>query len=311
MDRLEAMSLLIETVECGSMSAAGRKLAMPVATLSRKLSDLEAHLGVRLLTRSTRRLELTEAGQEYVASSRLILEQVGELERAVAGEYLAPRGELLLTAPLSFGRRHVLPMVNDFLAQHADISVRLALSDEHLDLIGQRVDLAVRIGRLSDSQLIARRTGVMPWVVVASPELLARTGEPRTPDDLADLPCVGIDFINLAASWRFRVPGAGADHNVPVRCRLAVSNGEGAVDAAIAGVGLTQTLLYQAAPAIARGRLKVVLGGYAAAPLPVSIVYTGRGRMPLKTRSFLDFAAPRLKLEVDLIGSEIGQEASR
>lgn len=306
MDRLEAMSLLIDTVECGSMSAAGRKLGMPVPTLSRKLSDLENHLGVRLLTRSTRKLELTEAGTAYLASSRRILEQVGEAERQATGEYLVPRGELLLTAPLSFGRRHVLPVVNDFLAQHPDITVRLSLSDERADLIGQHVDLAVRIGALTDSQLVARRVGAMPWVIVASPEFLAAHGEPRTPDDLAGTHCVGVDFINLATWWRFRVPGASTDHNVPVRCRLAVSNGEGAVDAAAAGVGLSQTLLYQAAPAIADGRLRVVLRDYEAAPLPVSIVYTGRGRMPLKTRSFLDFAAPRLKRSIDLLDRERG-----
>jgi len=299
MDRLEAMSLLIETVECGSMSAAGRKLGTPVATLSRKLSDLEAHLGVRLLTRSTRKLELTEAGLAYLAASRRILEQVGEAEKEAAGEYLVPRGELLLTAPLSFGRRHVLPVANEFLAQHPDITVRLALSDEHLDLVGQHVDLAVRLGGLTDSQLIARRVGAMPWVIVASPEFLAAHGEPKTPDDLTGQPCVGVDFINLPTWWRFRVPGASTDHNVRVKCRLAVTTGEGAVDAATAGVGLTQTLLYQAAPAIADGRLKVVLADYEAAPLPVSIVYTGRGKMPLKTRSFLDFAAPRLKREID------------
>lgn len=299
MDRLEAMSLLIETVECGSMSAAGRKLGTPVATLSRKLSDLEAHLGVRLLTRSTRKLELTEAGLAYLAASRRILEQVAEAEKEAAGEYLVPRGELLLTAPLSFGRRHVLPVANAFLAQHPDITVRLALSDEHLDLVGQHVDLAVRLGRLTDSQLIARRVGAMPWVIVASPQLLAAHGEPKTPDDLAGMPCVGVDFLNLATWWRFRVPGASADHNVRVKCRLAVTTGEGAVDAASAGIGLTQVLLYQAAPAIAEGRLKVVLAEYEAAPLPASIVYTGRGKMPLKTRSFLDFAAPRLKREVD------------
>lgn len=298
MDRLEAMSLFIETVECGSMSAAGRKSGTPVATLSRKLSDLEAHLGVRLLTRTTRKLELTEAGTAYLAAARRILEDVGEAEREAAGEYLTPRGELLLTAPLSFGRRHVLPVANAFLAQHPDITIRLALSDQHVDLVGQHVDLAVRLGGLTDSQLIARKLGDMPWVIVASPEFLAAHGEPKSPDDLADLPCVGVDFINLASWWRFRAKDAGKDHTVRVRCRLAVSTGEGAVDAAIAGIGLTQTLLYQAAPAIRAGQLKAVLTEFQAAPMPVSIVYTGRGKMPLKTRSFLDYAAPRLKREI-------------
>lgn len=306
MDRLKAMGLFIETMECGSMSAAGRKLGIPVPTLSRKLSELEAHLGVRLITRSTRRLELTEAGAAYLSASRQILEQVGEAEREAAGEYLVPRGELLLTAPLSFGRRHVLPVTTAFLAQHPDITVRLSLADQHLDLVGQHVDLAVRLGGPDDAQLIARRIGEMPWVVVASPDFLARYGEPRSPDDLSRLPCVGVDFINLATWWRFRQPGATTDHNVRVGCRLAVSTGEGAVDAAIEGAGLTQTLLYQAAPAIAAGRLKVVLRRYEAAPMPASIIYTGRGRMPLKTRSFLDFAAPRLRQGIEALDRERG-----
>lgn len=298
MDRFEAMRLLIETVEGGSMSAAGRKLGIPLPTLSRKLADLEEHLGVRLLIRSTRRLELTEAGASYLAASRRILEEVGEAERQAAGEYVTPRGNLLVTAPLSFGRRHVLPVIGDYLAEHPDVSVRLNLSDRHLDLVGDHVDLAVRIGVLPDSQLVARRIGDMRWVVVGSPGLLAAYGEPARPQDLDGLPCVGVDNIQLASWWRFRKPGDRSDHTVAVRPRLAVNSGEGAVDGAVAGLGLTQTMLYQAAPAIAEGRLRIVLADWEASPLPLSIVYTGQGRMPMKTRSLLDFASPRLTEDV-------------
>jgi DNA-binding transcriptional LysR family regulator len=295
MDRLEAMALLIETVECGSMSAAGRKLNMPVPTLSRKLSDLENHLGTRLLTRSTRRLELTDAGAGYLAASRRILEQVSEAERDASGEYVAPRGELVITAPLAFGRKHVLPVVNAFLAQHPDITVRLGLADQRLDLVGEHVDLAVRIGTLQDSSLMATRVGDIRWIVVASPAFLAAHGTPRVPEDLDRWPCVGVDFINLDTSWCFRAPGASADYRIGIRSRLAVTTGEGAVDAAVAGVGITQVLRYQTAPHLENGALQEILQEHERAPMPLSIVYTGGGRMPLKTRSFLDFAAPCLK----------------
>jgi DNA-binding transcriptional LysR family regulator len=298
MDRLEAMSLLVATVESGSMSAAGRKLAVPVATLSRKLSELEAQLGVRLLTRSTRRLELTEAGAAYLVAARRILEDVAEAEREATGEYLQPRGELVLTAPLSFGRLHVLPIVNAFLTVHPEISIRLGLSDQQIDLFGEHIDLAFRIGNLADSQLVGRRVGDIRWVVVASPEFLARHGAPRMPPDVAGLPCVGVDYMHLASSWRFSDPHTGSERLQAVRPRLAVSTAHAAIDAAVAGMGLTQTVLYEAAPAIAAGQLKIVLQEHEAQPLPLSIVYPSRGRIPLKTRSFLDFAAPKLGEEM-------------
>jgi DNA-binding transcriptional LysR family regulator len=295
MDRLEAMAILIDTVECGSMSAAGRKLKMPVTTLSRKLSDLEDHLGTRLLTRSTRRLELTDAGAAYVKACRRILEDVGEAEREASGEYLAPRGELVVTASLAFGRRHVLPIVNEFLELHPHVTVRLGLSDQRLDLVSEHVDLAVRIGRLPDSNLVARRIADIRWAVVASPEFLATHGVPRSPEDLQEVPCVGVDFLNLDTTWCFRRRGEAADYRVPIHSRLSVSMTEAAVDAAIAGVGLAQVLRYQAADALSAGTLRTVLDDYEPQAAPLSILYLGGGRMPLKTRSFLDFVALRLQ----------------
>ena len=294
-DRLEAMAILIDTIECGSMSAAGRKLKMPVATLSRKLSDLEDHLGTKLLTRSTRRLELTDAGATYIQACRRILEDVGEAEREASGEYLAPRGELVITASLAFGRRHVLPIVNEFLELHPHVTVRLGLSDQRLDLVSEHVDLAVRIGRLPDSNLVARRVADIRWAVVCSPEFLAAHGVPHSPEDLHDVPCVGVDFLNLDTTWCFRRRGEASDYRVPIRSRLSVSMTEAAIDAAAAGVGLAQVLRYQAADAIAAGALHTVLDDYEPEAVPLSILYLGGGRMPLKTRSFLDFAAPRLQ----------------
>src|ERR1700688_4811045 len=155
MDRLEAMSLFVAAVEAGSLSAAARRLGTPLATVSRKVSDLEAHLKTRLLNRSSRHFTLTDAGRSYLAACRRILEEVGEAERSAAGEYKAPRGELIVTAPIVFGRLHVLPIVLAFLAAYPEIDIRMMLADRQIDLLEDHVDLAVRIGELPDSSLVA------------------------------------------------------------------------------------------------------------------------------------------------------------
>ena len=159
MDRLEAMSLFVAVAEAGSLSAASRKLRIPLPTVSRKISELEAHLNTRLLTRSTRKLALTDSGAAYVAAARRILDDVGEAERAAAGEHAAPRGDLVITAPVVFGRLHVLPVIAEFLAQWPEINVRLVLADRNLDLIDDHIDIAVRIGALADSAWLRPRSG--------------------------------------------------------------------------------------------------------------------------------------------------------
>jgi DNA-binding transcriptional LysR family regulator len=295
MDRFEAMALLVDAVDGGSLSAAGRRRNMPLPTVSRKISDLEAHLGARLLIRSTRRLALTDAGAAYVAAARRILDQTTEAEKAAAGEYSAPRGDLVLTAPILFGQWHVLPIVTDFLALYPEINIRLALSDGIAHLVDEHVDMAVRIGALPDSSLTATRVGSLRHVVCASPALLAERGEPVSPDDLAGRACVSLDRTVAATSWPFRRAGAKADQMVPVAVRLSVSTAQAAVDAAIAGTGFVRLLSYQVAPAVARGDLRIVLADHEPAPIPVSLVHAGRGMLPIKMRSFLDFAAPRLR----------------
>lgn len=288
MDRLEAMRLLIAAVEAGSFSAAARKLGVPLPTLSRKIGELEKHLNARLLTRSTRRLSLTEGGTAYVATARRILDEVSEAERAASGEYVVPRGGLVVTAPIVFGRLHVLPIVCDFLREFPEINVRLALSDRFLHLQDDRIDLAVRIGELPASSLVASRVGTVSRVVCASPELLARVGVPKTPQELADLPCVHFEGASGGA-WYFN------RQTVLVRHRLSVNTAEAAVDAAIGGVGFTQVLSYQAARAVQEGALKLVLRKFEPAPLPVSLVHGVRNALPLKLRRFLDYTAPRLR----------------
>ncbi len=292
MDRLEAMSLLVAAVEAGSFTAASRRLGVPLPTLSRKVAELEARLKARLLIRTTRKLTLTDAGAAYLAASKTILEQVAEAERAAAGEYLVPRGDLAIAAPIVFGRLHVLQIVTDFLAAFPDINVQLVLSDRNADLIGDQIDLAVRIGALDDSRMIALRAGQVRRVVCASPDFLKEHGAPKSPADLAALPCVTFGS-NAVVSWPFA--SKRRSMAVPIRARLAVNTAEAALDAVLAGVGLTQVLSYQAASAVKDRRLKIVLKEFEPEPLPVHLVHPSGTLPPLKLRRFLEFAAPRLK----------------
>jgi DNA-binding transcriptional LysR family regulator len=294
MDRFEAMAMLLEVVEQGSLSAASRALRVPVATLSRKISDLEALLGTRLLIRTTRKLSLTDAGVTYIAAARRIVEQVEEAEREAAGEFTAPKGELVMTAPLLFGRLHVLPVVTDFLGLFPDINVRLLLADRNLHLVDDHVDMAVRIGALPDSSMVATRIGSMRMVVCASPALLASHGTPVAPQDLQHTPCIMLDTPSPFAGWRFRAD-VGDMIEVPVVPRLSVTTAEAAAQAAIGGAGFTRLLQYQVAEAVDAGRLHIVLETFEPAPAPIHLVHAARGQMPLKMRRFIDFAAPRLR----------------
>ncbi|RZL08885.1 MAG: LysR family transcriptional regulator [Rubrivivax sp.] len=289
------MSMLVAVTDAGSLSGASRTLCVPLATLSRKITDLEARLGTRLLIRSTRKLTLTDAGVAYVAAARRILEQVDEAERDAVGEFTAPKGELVITAPLMFGRLHVLPVVADFLAAFPQISIRLVLADRNIDLIEDRVDMAVRIGRLPDSAMVATRIGSMRTVTVASPAVLARLGEPAHPRALVGYPCIQVDTPLPSPSWRFRDADGGGPMDIPVLPRLTVSTPEAAVDAAVHGVGVARVLHYQVASAVLSGALRILLEGFEPAPVPVHLVHASRGLMPLKMRAFLDFSAPRLK----------------
>jgi DNA-binding transcriptional LysR family regulator len=280
-DRFEAMSILVAAVEGGSLSAAGRRLGLPLPTVSRRLSDLEARLGSRLVVRTSRSLTLTDAGELYVSAARRILEDVAEAERAASGEFQAPRGDLVITAPIAFGRLHVLPIAIEFLRRYPEIDLRLLLSDRIANLVEEHVDLAVRIGDLPDSGLIATGVGMVRQVVCASPAYLAAHGTPMQPSDLAQH--AGITFE--PQRWTLG----------KIHARLTVNTAEAAIDAAVAGVGLARVLSYQAAVALARGELTIVLRDFEPAPRSISLVFAGRRLVPQKLRAFLDFATPRLR----------------
>lgn len=295
MDRLEAMAVLLAVVDKGSFTGAARALGMPLTSVSRKVGELEAHLGTRLLARSTRRLALTDAGLTYVAVARRILDEVDEAERAAAGEYQAPRGELVVTAPVLFGRLHVLPIVTDFLAANPDINVRLLLSDRNLHLIEDHVDLGVRIGTLPDSELIATRVGSMRTILCAAPAFLASRGAPWHPQEIASLPCVSFDMQAAATAWTFRDPKDRRLIEVPIAPRLSATTAEVAISAAVRGLGVTRVYRYQAADALAAGALQIILPEFEIETAPVQLIHAGRERLPLKTRVFLDFAAAILR----------------
>ena len=293
MDRLEAMSIVLAVVEAGSLSAAARRLGTPLATVSRKVSELERHLKTRLLNRSSRRITLTEAGRSYVAACKRILEDVEEAERSASGEYSAPKGDLTITAPIVFGRLHVLPIVVEFLAAYREINVRIMLADRVANLVEDHVDLAVRIGELPDSSLVATRVGSIRRVVCGSPAYFTERGMPTSPGDLGTHDCITFEGLMSPRAWSFA--RGKFDVSVAIHSRLSVNTAEAAIDAAIAGVGVTRVLSYQIADAARARRLVVALQEFEPAPWPVNLVYAGQGRLPLKLRAFLDFAAPRLK----------------
>ncbi|WP_338581437.1 LysR family transcriptional regulator [Pseudomonas sp. MAG733B] len=300
MNRLESMSILIAVVDAGSLSAAARRLGMPLTTVSRKVAELEAHLHTRLLHRTTRQLSLTEAGDSYVAACRRILEDIGEAERAATGEYASPKGELVVTAPVVFGRLHVVPVVAEFLAHYPEIDINLVLTDRVVHLMDEHADVAVRIGELPDSMLMATEVGTVRRVVCASSAYLATHGVPTTPQDLAGHDCITFEVLASMRAWVF---GAGkSELSVPVHSRFTVNTAEAAIAAAILGVGVIRVLSYQVADSVRDNELSIVLDEFESAPLPINLVHKGQTPLPLKLRAFFDFVTPRLRVRTSQVG---------
>jgi len=301
MDRLEAMSVLLTVSEAGSLSAASRKLKVPLATVSRKVSELEAHLGARLLMRTSRAVVLTDAGRAFVAAARRILRDVGEAEREAAGGSTVLKGELVLSAPIALGRLYLLPVVTEFLRDHPSLDVRLLLTDRRVNLIEEKIDVGLRVGDLDNLSLVATKVGHVRRVVCASPAYLARRGAPRTPADLKEHDCVTFENTLSAQSWRFTI--GRAEKAFPIHSRLIVSTAEAASDAAAAGLGLTRMLDYQVDAQVRAGTLAQVLETYREPAKPVHLIYEAGPHLPLKIRTFLDYASPRLKTALRRLGA--------
>jgi DNA-binding transcriptional LysR family regulator len=293
MDRLDAMSVIVTVAEAGSLSAASRQLRMPVTTVSRKIADLESHLKVRLLNRSTRKLALTDAGRHYVETAKRILDQVEEVERATTGEYTTPKGKLTITAPVSLGRMHIVPMVVEFRRAFPEIDVRLILSDGILNHLDNDIDLAVRIGNLSDNGLVAARVGMTRRVVCGSPAYFSEKGRPKRPEDLVRHDCITFENMASPTAWGFMV--GKKEKSIRLHSWLSVTSAEAAIDAAIAGGGLTRMLSYKMEEARRAGLLELALEPFELTPWPIHLIYPGQGLLPLKVRTFLNWATPRLK----------------
>jgi DNA-binding transcriptional LysR family regulator len=293
MDRFDAMSVVLAVAEAGSLSEAARRQKTPLATISRKVSELEAHLETKLFNRSSRALVLTDAGRSFVAASKRILADVAEAERAASGEYATPRGELILSAPVALGRILLLPVLGEFLKSFPEVDVQLGLQDRPVNLLEEHVDVALRIGVLADSSLIAIRVGEVHRVVCASPDYLKARGTPRSPEELQGHDCISYAPLISPKSWTFTRDQR--EHAVPVQSRLVVGNLDSACDAARAGMGITMAFSYNVAAFVKAGTLTRLLDTYQPAPRPVSLVYSSNRFMPIKLRAFLDFAIPQLK----------------
>jgi len=293
MNRLEAMSIVLAVAESGSLSAAARRQKAPLATVSRKVSELEAHLRTKLFNRSSRALVPTDAGRSYIAAAKRILADVAEAERAASGEYTMPRGDLSISAPTFLGRYYLQPIVTEFLTAFPHVDIRLDLQDRAVNLLEEPIDVALRLGNLADSSLIATRIGEVIAVIFASRAYLKSRGTPKSPDDLSEHDVISYAPLQSPTLWRFKQEQT--DYAVPVRSRLVVTNIESACDAARAGLGITEAFSYHIAESIKSGELVAVLQDFQPPPLAVSFVYSPHRFMPVKLRVFLDFAIPRLK----------------
>ena len=286
------MQTFVRAVDGGSLSAAARALGKSLAAVSRTMTHLEERLGVRLLHRSTRKLTLTEAGASYFDSAKRLLAEIEEAELSLGGRIAAPHGTLTVTAPLLFGRLHVAPVIAEMLEKNRDVAADLLLVDRNVSLVEEGIDVAVRIGRLDDSALVARLLGEVPRVVCASPAYLRRHGTPRIPEELREHECLRFSGLTPGREWTFIRDGK--EVRTAVGGRFSCNVGEPVIDAARAGAGVMMALGYQVADDLAAGRLVRVLENFETPPLPVNAVYHSPRLMAARVRVFLDLLALRV-----------------
>jgi len=304
MDRLDELAVLVAIVDHGSLVAAARRLRRSPPAVTRALSALERRMGTRLVERTTRRLAPTQAGKNLAQSARALL---GAYDTALNHSSPSPiRGLIRVTAPVQFGRRHVVPLVSGFLTTCGETQVELLLHDRHLDLIEEGLDVAVRIGELADSSLMVRRVGEVRRVLVASPAYLARRSAPQRPADLAGHDTIFGTSVQGPVEWRFY--SGTRSSVVRIAPRLLVNEVEAQLLAARAGSGIARVLSYQAADDLAAGRLVRLLQPYEPAPLPVQLITVSRQHMLPKVRAFVDYAAGELD-RLLVIHAEAGRTA--
>jgi DNA-binding transcriptional LysR family regulator len=286
MDRIDAMQAFVTVADLRGFAPAARKLGMSPSGVTRLIAALEERLGARLLQRTTRQVALTDAGARYLERARRILSDVEEAESAAEGERTRPGGRLVVSAPNGFGRLHVSPVVSAYLQRYPEVSADLRLSDRMINLVEEGVDLAVRIGHLPDSTLVARHVGEMRRIVVASKDYLKRRGEPKTPEAIASHDTIHFGAMTAEPEWRFVADGR--EVRVSSTPRFASNSADAAIQYAEAGGGLTRVLAYQAAASLKAGRLKIVLAPFAPPALPIHIVYPTSRLLSAKVRTFID-----------------------
>src|SRR6202012_21223 len=283
MDRLDAMQAFVAVADSQGFAPAARKLGLSPSGVTRLIAALEERLGARLLQRTPRSVTLDDVGTRYLERARRILADVEEAERSAEGERITPSGRLVVSAPLGFGRLHVSPVMSRYLARYTDVSAELRLSDRTINLVEDGVDLAVRIGHLPDSTLVARHVGEMRRMVLASDAYLKRRGEPKTPQAVASH-----DTIQFGAMPDGRFVEDGRDIRIVPTSRFTTNSFDAAIEYAEQGGGLTRMMAYQAAESLRRGRLKIVLAKFEEPPVPIHIVYPTSRLLSAKVRAFID-----------------------
>ncbi len=286
MDRLDAMQAFVAVADLQGFAPAARKLGLSPSGVTRLIAALEEHLGARLLQRTTRSVTLTDVGARYLERVRRILADVEEAEGSAEGERTRPSGRLVVSAPVGFGRLHVSPVMSAYLMRHPEVTGELRLADRMVNLVEDGVDLAVRIGHLADSSLVARHVGEMRRIVVASSGYLKARGEPDTPEAIASHQTIQFGAMTASPDWRFVEDG----REIRVACtpRFTTNSADAAIQYAEQGGGLTRVLAYQAAEAIKSGRLKIVLAKFEQPPLPIHLVYPTSRLLSAKVRAFID-----------------------
>ncbi|MCE9573554.1 MAG: LysR family transcriptional regulator [Deltaproteobacteria bacterium] len=289
MDRLDAMAVFVAVADLRGFAPAARRLSLSPSAVTRLVAGLEDRLGARLLQRTTRSVTLTDAGARFLVRAQSILAEVAEAEAAAQAERAAPTGRFVVAAPSMFGRLHVAPQLCAFLMRHPAVTGELVLGDRFVNLVDDGVDVAVRIGFLDDSTLVARPVGATRRVVVAAPDYLARHGKLRTPDDLARHAVIHSSALAVAPEWRF--VRDGVEQRIAIAPRFATNSPDAAIGHAELGAGVTMALAYQVIDKVRAGRLKVVLPGFEPPPLPIQVVYPTSRLLSAKVRVFLEQVA--------------------
>jgi DNA-binding transcriptional LysR family regulator len=293
MNQFHLISVFVAVVDTEGFAAAARKLNLSPPAVTRAINDLERQLGVRLLTRTTRVVRVTEAGERYVQDCRRIMAELIEANESVAGSHAEPRGQLTITASALFGARYVMPVVTEYLQRYSQVSVACLFLDRVVNMMDEGVDIAVRIGELPDSSMQAMRVGDVRRIVCAAPAYLEKRGAPNTPDELITHDIVSANAVTRRPEWRFEK--AGVAHNVKLQPRIVTSTNDSAIAAVLNGFGITRLLSYQVADYLADGRLVVLLDEFEAAALPVHVVHReGRYATP-KVRALLDRLVAQLR----------------